>query len=423
MEIANSKQSVSVSALTEQAGQFLVNNPSAFDDLKNFFTPQNGLKIFTDFLKNFDAGIIFELANLIGIDDVISECQRRVTAGDGIWLRDKDTAAEDLRKLVVDYKIVAESQKFGRDGKSLNACIHSWVDYCRFNLKIPADMLCEYYPTLKNFFAILKEMVTRGEIPQSQREKFLNMLVENAQAINTAIFDLMSIFHEKFPYQLNGLTENEISEIQNELPHTTFTDSHGRFIQNLSTLAKKRKDYQLNNALSNLWREVAGNKFPDEWSKFYRTPIFAMVPASELATAQKVFETVMSNQPHENDVRFAIDYLNKRLSYFDAIKKGVNVEESFTKAVIGEYQVLMVANDEIRNELELHFQGSAYQWYPNVRAGKIVEEFARNKYYNGGAFNKVTEKVEKMSDQDAKKLLIKLLDKNFEVGLKILRDY
>ena len=47
---------------------------------------------------------------------------------------------------------------------------------------------------------------------------------------------------------------------------------------------------------------------------------------------------------------------------------------------------------------------------------------AENKYYSGGACDKVTARVMQMPDRDAKKLLIELLDKNYEVGLKLLRE-
>lgn len=58
--IANTNQA-SISALAEQAGQFLMNNPVAFHDLKKFLAVDKGREIFTDFLKRFEGGIIFEL--------------------------------------------------------------------------------------------------------------------------------------------------------------------------------------------------------------------------------------------------------------------------------------------------------------------------------------------------------------------------
>ena len=72
--------------------------------------------------------------------------------------------------------------------------------------------------------------------------------------------------------------------------------------------------------------------------------------------------------------------------------------------------------------MEAKFQGDAYQWYPSVRVKELVDEIARNKYYSGGAYDKITAQVMQMPPEQAKTLLIELLDKNYEVGLKILRE-
>lgn len=422
-EIAYSKQLVSVSALAERAGHFLINNPATFHELKNFFTTRHGRENFKRFLENFEDGIIFKLADKIGIEDVVTESQKRITTGDGIWLRDKETAENDLRKLIVDYKIIVESYKFGIAGKTFNACIMKWGDFCRFNIKIPADVIGDYFPKLKDFFAILKEIVLRNEIPQSKREKFLKFISNDTDFINRAIADSVKILIEKYSYQLNGLNENDIQKLVSYLPNNTFADYHGNFHKTLSDKANEIRKGQLKNKLLKLWYKVVGHNLPREWSKINRTPILAMVPKSEISNAQKVFETVMSNAPAEKDVRFAIDYLEKRPAYFDAMKDEIQIETAFRKIFLGKYVGLLNDNDEVRNELETKFQTNPYDWYPNVGVNELVKNIAENKYYSGGAYDKVTEKVMKMPDEDAKRTLIELLDKNFEVGLKILREY
>lgn len=178
----------------------------------------------------------------------------------------------------------------------------------------------------------------------------------------------------------------------------------------------------MKNELLKLWREVAGNRSPREWSKVHRTPILAMMPKSEESNARKVFSTIMANAPDGKDINDAIDYLKKRPSYFAAIKEERQIEEAFRDAVIGDKSVLLDDNDEVRNELETKFLGDAYQWYPNIRVNELVDEIARNKYYSGGACDKITARVGKMNPEDAKTLLIELLDKNYEVGLKLLRE-
>ena len=338
-------------------------------------------------------------------------------------MRDKKTAADDLRKLIVDYKIIVESYKFGVVGKTFNACITNWGDFCRFNLKIPSDVIGEYFPKLKDFFAILKEIVLRNEIPQSKREKFLKFISEDAELIDRAIADAVNVLVDKYSYQLNGLNEDDIQKVVSFLPNNTFADYQGNFHKILSDKANELRKGQLKNQLLNLWYKVAGSKLPREWSKINRTPILAMVPKSEIPTAQKVFETIMSSAPNEKDVRFAIDYLEKRPSFLDAMKDELQIETAFRKIFLGKYVGLLNDNDEVRNELETKFQTDPYNWYPNVGVNELVKNIAENKYYSGGAYDKVTEKVMRMPDEDAKKILIELLDKNFEVGLKILREY
>mgnify|MGYP002624407711 CR=1 FL=1 len=421
-EISNSKQAVSISALAERAGQFLTNKPETFDDLKIFLTEPKGRKIFTDFIKNFEGGIIFELAQKIGMEDVVEECRRRITSGDGIWLRDKETAEEDLKKFVIDCKIIVESQKFGVNSKSFNSCLAKWKDFCCSNLKIPVDIISDYCPPLKNFFSLLKEIVARLEIPQKQRENFLRQLTENTKLINDTISASPKIFREKYSFQLSGLNDTEIDSIYSQLSYKSFTDSQGQFVKNLNELTQKTKKARLKNELMDLWQKIAGGKLPNEWSKDNRTPILIIFPKNEVVNAKKICDTINFDKPEEKDIQFAIDYLKKNAAYFAAMKDTAKIERAFREKILGEYDILLEDNNEIRGALEIKFSDDAYKWYPNFALAEFIKEFAKNKYYSGGAYDKLTEKIMQMPSEKAKEFLIKLLDKNFEVGLKILRE-
>ena len=421
--IANSKEVVAISPLAESAGNFLSSNPAAFRDLKNFLTAKKGNEIFSNFLKNFEGGIFFELGRELGMDDVVEQCRRRVTAGDAIWLRDKETAEDDLRKLIVDWKIVIASSKFiNMEGKSFKACVKSWAIFCRFNLKIPADKFGESYPSLKDFFAILEEATEREDIPQSKREIFLSQLVEEADTIREALSEPQKILRQKYSYQFGDWSDEEIAVIYGRIPNDAFTYSEGRYRKNLDECVKRLSGERSKNKLTELWRKISGTKSPREWSKVHRTPILAMVPSNEQAAAKKVFGIIMAGSATENDVKFAVDYLERKPSYFSALKDEKQMEEAFREKVIGEPDVLFDDSDEVRNELELKLSADVYEWYPSPRAGELVKKFSESKYYSGGACEKLTAKVAQMSAEDAKKLLLELLDKNYEVGLKLLRE-
>lgn len=350
------------------------------------------------------------------------ECQRRITSGDGIWLHDKETAVDDLKKMIIDWKIVAESHNFGIEGKSFKVCIKNLADYCRFNLKIPADIIGDYYPPLKNFFAMLKEICQSGDLPQGKREIFLCQLVNNGKIIREAISEPIKVLRDKFSSLIDGLNDEEIKNLYAALPITSFTDMQGGYRKNVSDSAKKIQSSQLKSELLTLWREVAGNLLPREWSKEHRTPILAMVPQSEQETAKKVFATVMNPSPDENSVKVAIEYLKNPPKYFSTLNDSQQIEEAFRNAIIDEEdRILIDDNDEVRTLLEQSVS-DVYQWHSSNRAKKIVKELAENKYYDGGAYDKVTARVMQMPDDVAKKLLIELVDKSYEVGVKLLKE-
>lgn len=111
---------------------------------------------------------------------------------------------------------------------------------------------------------------------------------------------------EKYSYQLGGLTEEGIKTVYSQLSINSFTDSQGRFVQNLNSLAQKIKKSNPENEFIKLWREVAGNKLPNEWSKDNRTPILAIVPKNELEAATKVFDTIISGTYDEKPCNFCL---------------------------------------------------------------------------------------------------------------------
>ncbi len=420
-DIANTNKE-SVPALAEQVGQFLSENPATVRDMKFFLTEQKGREIFTDFLKNFGGGIIFVLAEKIRLEDPVGLCQKRLTSGDGIWLRDKQTATDDLKKLIVDLKIILESQKFGLDCKSLNACVESWKKWIDFNLKIPADTLGDYYPELKNFLSLLKDLCERGEIPQSKREDFLRQLVDNIGLICEVISDPIKILREKYSYPLEGLNEEEIKNLYSSLPKTAFTFSNADFHKYISAAAKKIQGVQLKNKLSALWRKISKSKSPRDWSKEHRTPILALVPQNEQSVAEKIFETIMTPSS-ETDLNKAIEYLEKNPPYLAALNDDKKIEEAFRAAILDDNaRVLLKDNDEIRDEIESKIQDDAYDWHYNDCVKNIVEKFVENKYFTSETHDRLTARVEQMPAEDAKKLLIELLDKNYEVGLKLLKE-
>ena len=420
--VAVDTQNINLSTLTERAGLFLSKNPATVQYFQNFLSDSNGRHLFSDFIARLDDGLVIEMAKKIEVENIFEECQQRLMTPPNSWMQAKEASVANLKNLIVEYQIVLESRKFEIFATSLDSCILNWQTWCRLNLKIPADALGDYFSTVKTFFSILKELVERGELPQNKREVFLEQLKKNATAINTAISEPLQFLRAKYSYQLKGINDAELQNLYYALPNNSFIDSQGHYHKNLVELAKKIRSNQLKNQLLDLWNNLANNKSPREWSAIHRTPILAMVPISEQENVTRIFDAILNPSPAEKDVVFAIDYLKNTPTFFSTLNDPQQIESAFRNVIIGEkYRGFLDDNDAVRNEIEANFSGHPFHWFPNILINKIVEQFAENKYYTGDAHDRVTAQVMKMSDKEAKTLLIELLDKNYEIGLKLLR--
>lgn len=163
----------------------------------------------------------------------------------------------------------------------------------------------------------------------------MRLLVENTDIIKAAFADLLKVLREKFSAQLDGLNDNEIKKILTYMPNSSFTDSQSFFQKNLNDKADDIRKGQLKNEL---------------------------------------LKTIMDNSPSAKDIQDAIAYLEKRPSFFAAMKDSIQIETAFRKIFIGKYIGLLDDNDEIRNALSTNFQPDPYNWYP----GSAANDFLKN---------------------------------------------
>lgn len=421
-EIANLKQSISIAAMAEQAGQFLTDNPKSFLELKDLLTAESGQAFFSNFVRAFDNGTLIDTAKIIGVRDVVGECLRRADVGENFWRNDMEMEKENLQSLAVEFKIVALSRKFGVVKNSFSDCLKGWRELCQLKLKVPHDLLADYFPPLQNFFKLLHEIVQRGELSNEQRRFFLQFLTDNAVEIAEVMTNIIARVRREYS-QLPNLTAAEMEELFISMPRSSFTDLRSTYRKNLTDKANDILQKQNRRELLKLWRELSGTDSPREWSRLHRTPIMIMIPKEENQKAvADIFNCINSKATDTKTLKTAIEYLKRRPDYFAALKDSAQIESAFRATFIGEqYGVLLDDNDELRDELSASLTTDAHQWYPNIRATEIIADFAKKKYYDGGAYDKVSARVMRMSDSEAKQLLLRLLNKNYEVGLKLLR--
>jgi hypothetical protein len=291
-------------------------------------------------------------------------------------------------------------------------------------LKIPCEVIGEYCPQLKNFFALLKEIFEHKDLPQSQREFFLEQLVTNAEMIHTVAADPVAILRGKYSQQVEGLNDAEIKKLSDSLPGNSFAKSPGTFYQAVIDLSNKIKAEQLKTKLVELWRKITDSDSSREWSNKHRTPILALVPPTEQSAAKEIFDTIIEISPDDKKVKRALDYLKKPPKYFAVLKDVNRIEAAFRQAILdADHQILFDDNEELRRELESQLTSDVYQWYPNNLLKGVIEKLSKKKYFSGGLHDKVVAGINRMPADKAKKMLLELIEKDYEVALKLLKGY
>ena len=161
-------------------------------------------------------------------------------------------------------------------------------------------------------------------------------------------------------------------------------------------------------------------KNPREWSSRYGTPILCLVDAALYAEAKLAFTTLNSTYQSDSDIHKALEFLTKSKAFFDMIQDASKRDEAFMRVVVGSYTVLLSNPNVVRQALE-SLPVDVYDWYDSPVVKQKIQQMADAEYYAGGS-DKAVELIRKMSDSELKKHLIELVQKDTELGMKIISN-
>lgn len=418
--VANSKEKYSVAALAERMGIFLLGNPNHLDALKNFFTLETGRSSLEKFLRELDGGIIFELSERIGIKNVVGEVHKEISKGDALWLWDKETATEQIRRLIIDYKIIVATSALGIECSSFNSCVKEWI-YKMQHFRVPCKIITEYFPALKKFFELLCLIIRREELPHDNRKFFLNELETNADMIREVLSSDVKILLEKYSTTfLADLSEDDVKNIISSLPTSSFIDERRNFSHHLSVAVGEVRKKQQNFKLKEIWKKITDSKSPQDWSRKNRTPILTLVPLNEQKKAVEVFKIVEAPNAKDSEIKIAMDYLMSPPAFFKDFEDKEKIDAAFRQAVIGNNTVLFDDVEEVRTEIENKTSEEPYYWHTSFTVKKIIEDLSEVKY-DLGASDKVFKKISEMDSETVKNYLIRLVKDNYKIGIEILK--
>lgn len=411
----------SVVKITSAIGKMHMSIPTAAENLRRLlYTQGNPAKAMREFLSAFENGDVLALAAEIGAADVLLDVKRYVGSGEALWLWDKETGEDEIRKLLTDYKIVSASNLINTKASSLSACLSEWREKVK-SIRIPCAALVTEAPTLRTFFQTLREIAASGELPYDKRGRFLADLMANADAFTEFYTSKLDVFKGVYSFHLTGFSDSEVSALYSKLPMTTFTADKSDCEKNVASQAEKIRSEQEKYKLHQLWKEKTDSKTPRDWSSKNKTPILALVPATLQGDARRAFDTINRTSPEESDVKFALDFLQTKASFLADLSDKARIDASFKRDVIGRFAAVLSDANEVRSRLESVVPSEYYDWYSNPTIQREVEKFAQARYSQGGS-DRVLDKIEKMDDRKAKEYLKRLIKDNMNVGIEIISE-
>lgn len=403
-----------------EIGTIYLQHPGVADNVKKFVNSEYckiGMNIYLD---EYNSGELKELAIEINCEEtMLAHLKSKVTV-DSSWLWQHDTINAKIDDLIVEYKIVLISNRFIMKTTSYPDTLLAWADKMN-HFKLPYEGVKNDVDSLKVLFECSYNIFTTKTIADADRVKFLEALQINGEEFINKFNNQVSWFKEKCSFDLDGLSEIDVSNIFATMPLGSFAKTNSEF-QNIAN--QKITEYRktiLIEELKELWDTKTSTKSPKDWSDKYKTPILCLADEGDYDTAKKSFETLMQKMSTDTEIKNAIEYF-KGASIFDKMRDAEIRNNAFAEKIIGRYFYIIKDIDKTREVLLKRLACSIYDWYPKtIQIENILEKYAKNLYQTTGC-EEALAKIESMSEANVKLYLKKLVRERIEVGMEILKD-
>ena len=420
--IANSNNmgaSESDSDIAMKIGKLVIVNPNAVDDLKVLLCKEKCTLGMTDYVKTFEDGLLVSLAGEIGDGgQYINVLRKKFDADAANWVWNLETAQQKIREVILEYTIIAESNKVISKNISFDATVREWCDKCGL-IRISYAAAKNYLDDLGPFFNMLYAVKKSGTLLDSQKQGFLDLLKNSGEAFRVFYTNQVDLFKRVCVYYLDGLSDDEIKDVFGTIPAGTFTYEKSDYFTVVENKVKAYKEGLKSAKLKALWKEKTGSDTPRAWSKKHKMPILCLVPDSEIAKAKAAFGTVNRTKSDETSIDKAIEYF-KEASFFELMSDEVALDKVFRDGIIKSYAVMLTDIQEVKDYLDSHITADPYDWFALPEVDKKLKQMAEAKYNRGGCAQALA-KIDEMDIADVKKYLKALIKDNMVVGMEIIK--
>ena len=416
---ANSNKATE-SALADQIGSLVHDNVSITRDMESLLTNEMCRKGMLAYIDIYQGGVLRQLANEIGDGGAyLDQVKLKFNADAANWVWSSVTADEKISDVILEYRIIAESNKSLPKCTNLRDMVLEWNKRSN-NIRMPYDVLRKYTGDLSQLLVQLYYMKQSGQLQEQYKQQFYDALITQREAFEHFYKDQLPYFKQVAGTFVEELDEQDVARFCSTLPAGQFTKSSTEYYQYIESAVSNYKKSIRKTQLKELWLEKTGTKDPSDWSDRYDTPILCMFDDTERGEARTIFATILAYAASDADITKAINYLEAAM-FYDRLNDPQERDRCFMERVVGDYAIMLKDADSIRKSLIGSIPDKTYNWMDNSAVKNRLKVLAEKQYKLSGC-ERVQAIIDKMDATELRRYLNELIADNLTVGLEILKN-
>lgn len=416
---ANSNKTTE-SDIAEQIGNAVINDSSIITDMSHILNSDMCRKGMLAYIDIYREGALKKLALEIEDDGAyLDQVKQNFNVDAANWVWSQETANDKIDDVILDYKIVLESNKCLPRCTNIKDTIIEWSKRTN-NIRIPYEILRKYVGNLSKLLEELYNIKQNGQIQEQNKNHFYDTLKLYIEDFEDFYKDQILYFKKAVATFIDELDDENISEFYKNIPTGQFIKSSTEYYHYIEKNVNEYKKTIKKRQLKNIWLEKTRTKDPVDWSERYETPILCMFDDQERGEIRGIFDIILAYSSSDADIVKAINYLEKA-SFYNKLNDPDERDKCFMKNIVGNYSIMLDDINMIRKNLIESVTDKVYYWMDNSSVRNKLKLMAEKQYKLKG-YEQVQSIIDNMDATELRRYLNELISDNLIVGMEILKN-
>lgn len=282
--------------------------------------------------------------------------------------------------------------------------------------KIALETLALSHPPIRRLGELVMETKLQGEAIK----EFDSILDQQMDTIQSTFFDpsyaaQIAILKSLFADNLGNMSNSEWKSIYNMMTNGALR-TEGDFKQTAWNEIEKHQESSLIRQLLAIWKTKTNSDTPAKWSE--KTGLPSEVLFTDTETANDIMRIVTSPGDYQRDsIKEAIQRLEQGVisNCSEAKQKNIFMRRYFPVC----YSKLDIESKTFSDALAAKLGNEPNTWKKSPNFNTAIADFIRE-HYAAEFKQKAIKKIQALSNDEAKSILLKLIEKSPDVGLEIL---